>query len=180
MLRRVVEEDSFLDDVILPASAKLLAVGVKDHLLHALLEGQGPARVAAAVAAMPAEVNLLFEHDLWEPRTAEEWDALLGAIWENRLQSKVGSILVRALDLPEQNRRAAASVARLADKGISEVLRPAVLITEGTTDEERRWILEFLVFAGGDEAADDIRPFVEDSSRAVRAKAHVALLRVGA
>ncbi len=179
VMKRVVSDDAFLDAIVLPASAKMFANGVNDHLLHALLDGQGRARVTAAVTGMPRAVNKLFERELWQPQTADEWDALFDAIWENRLEGRVRSILVSALDTREQRFRAAASVARLADKEVSGVIRPSVLITEDTTYQERIWAIEFLVGAGGDDVIDDIYPYLEDSNRAVRAKARVALLRLG-
>lgn len=178
VLRQVVEDEAFLDAVVLPATANLPANGIKDHLMHSLVEGSGRSRVGAAVIAMPQEVNSLIEHGVWQPRNADDWDALLDAIWENHLEEDVGAILVRALDVPAQKQRAAASIARLDNKELSRVFRPSVLLTEGTTAADRGWAIEFLVYAGEDDAAEYIRPYLEDESRVVRAKAHVALLRM--
>lgn len=178
VLRQVIEDEGFLDAVVLPATVGLPANGIKDHLMHSLIEGSGTARVGAAVRAMPQDVNALFEYDLWQPRNAEEWDVLLDAIWENHLEPDVSAVLVRALDSPVQKQRAAASIARLENKELSRVFRSSVLLTEGTTPADRGWAIEFLVYAGEDDAAEYVRSYLEDESRVVRAKAHVALLRM--
>jgi len=180
LLDRVSTNEAFLDEIVLMAATKSPVNGVKDHLMHALLEGKRRTRVGAAVIAMPEAVNALFEHGFWEPNGISEWDALLNAIWEHRLEEQVGSALVLALEYPRFKRRAAASIARLEDKSICAVFQPSVLLTEGTTPGDRGWALEFLVYAGGDDAAMHMRGYLTDSSPAVRAKARVALLRIGA
>ncbi len=178
VLNDVLKDEAFLDSVVFPASARLLSTGVKDHLMHSLLEEGGRARVQAATLAMPKAISSLVEHELWLPNDDEEWSALLDVIWDNRLETRVGAILVRALDVPSMRMRASASIARLKDKEAASVLLPGVLHTEGTSPQDRSWAIEFLVELADEDSLKHIRSYLADESRAVRAKARVALVRM--
>lgn len=178
VMESVVQDDAFLDGVILPASARVIANGVEDHLLHALLDGSGRPRIEAALIAMPEVVGELMEYSLWNPKDAEEWYALLDTIWENRLEDRAGSVLVRALDYPKLQRRAASSIARLEDKEPALVLLPSVMDLEDSSPEERTWAIEFLVQLDAEDSVDRLEAFFEDESPLVRAKARVAMLRL--
>lgn len=77
LLLRLAENEEFLDQLILRFAAELPDIGVRDHLLNALIERGGRAAVRACVRAMPEQLAELMQHDLWNPANIDEWDALL-------------------------------------------------------------------------------------------------------
>lgn len=177
ILDRLIRDDEFLDQVILPSAAKLVQPGIEDHLLHLLTTGSGSARIAAAVEAMPKKVARLISNDLWTPGSTEEWEALLDAIWDGEHERLTKVVLVRALDVPATRHKAAAAIARSGDLETAEVLAPTILALDGVTRRQRVWAAEFAVHLGDEDAVEALARLREDESPEVRAAALVGLLR---
>ena len=77
LLANLAKNEEFLDHLILRFAAELPGVGVRDHLVNALLTQGGRGVVRACTRAMPEQLALLMRHELWSPANDDEWDAML-------------------------------------------------------------------------------------------------------
>lgn len=99
-LRALAADEAFVREVVVGASPRIAAQGVKDYLLHELVDQASQARFEAAVATMPAETAQLVANGIWLPRTAPEWLRLLDEIELRRCESLVPEILAAARATP--------------------------------------------------------------------------------
>jgi len=124
LIQSLASDERFRGDLVLRGTEILYRPGVRDHLLQLLLEGQGAARLRAALHHMPLEVQSLVENELWLPRDAGEWLAVLEAIEERGLESLCSTLVARAGREPGLAPRAAILVARGKQLDLLSFLEP--------------------------------------------------------
>jgi hypothetical protein len=109
--RRVDElasSPAFVSVVVLRAAARSPSGAVKDHLLSALVEGQGPGRLTAAIDAIPRQISQLVDSGLWTPRDPGEWATILEEIEREHVEALTSELLAQAEEKPGLRWRARA------------------------------------------------------------------------
>lgn len=97
LLQQLCESEPFLEALILRLVTELGVDGAKDHVLEILLDGQGLGRIGAAIKLMPAEVELMVETGVWQPRNQNEWRWLVTTVLHEEMQPSFPRALAAAL-----------------------------------------------------------------------------------
>jgi HEAT repeat protein len=176
VLEGLAGDESFLDAIVLEGAASLSRAGIRDHILQSLLEGSGPARLRAAVRAMPLELGRMVELGLWAPADDGEWATLVEEIGQRGLDPLVTPILERAT-LVERVAPAAASL--LARSGHDMALLLLIAGLDSPSAATRQEACLGLARAGAVDDVARLRPLMEDPNAGVRCAAIVGGVRLG-
>ena len=176
VLEELLERPEFLDRVILGAAAESRELGVKDHLLSALLEEGDLASIQAATRALPAELAALIEHGLWVPASSGVWRVIVGEIEEARIENEALGLLELALEVPELEIQ---TLFLLVRAGIPEVLLGLETEWENLDPRERVRAAHAWGLAGEARALGWLAGFQNDRTAVVRAAVRLARARLG-
>jgi len=168
--------NKFLSRVIYRAAAGLNRPGIKDHYLELSSDAGVPERLRGVVRAMPTELSLLVEQDLFRPADAREWATLLSEIDLRGLEGMTEPILRRAWLEPGSRASAAALLGRARAPGSLDLLR---LGLRDPDPNIRARMATSLASAPSADALPILAGVEHDEDERVRAAAVVAEFRLG-
>lgn len=170
-------EQRFLDEVVFVAASELPFPGVRDHFLEVLLEGGRPERLRGTLNAIPAEIERLYRTGLWAPADLAEWEVVVGAIDEFRLEHLTMSLLRQARAAPHLRQWASVLMVRAGNpEGLP------LLELDLTADDPlvRAAVVQAVAGTGVRRFLPDLKRLSdEDPDPLVRASALVGLIRLG-
>lgn len=172
---RLVHSESFLDEVVYRAAASLPRPGIGDHLLAPVLAGDSPAALRAAARAMPAELDRILEHRLWQPAEGD-WIVLLEELEEMGAPAPAARLLARIAERDELRLRALAALARAGESAQLEGLGSA---WEHYSQAERELVCEAWGSSGSRDALAWLRGREAESPARVEAAVWIARARLG-
>lgn len=175
-IAELARDREFVSQVVLRASVHLARGQVHDHLLVALLEGDGVGRLAAAVDAIPRQLSELVESGLWAPRDAAEWAVVLAEVERQRVEALAPELILAAEGVPglEWRARAVGSRSQRVDLEAFAHLELADLPVLDRIEACQA------IGSSDDAAAREILGGLdEDEDSRVRSAALVARLRLG-
>ena len=177
LLQELCESEVFLEALTLRMVTELGVEGAKDHVLKILLDGQGLGRIGAAIKLMPAEVELMVETGIWQPRDRNEWHWLVTTVLNEELQSRFPRALAAALPFEFPLVRVmAAGLLYEADSRFEDAL------TEAFEDESFALRAQAAYAVGASEIikfAPRLRELLDDPNPWIAANAMGALVRMG-
>lgn len=121
-IRRLAADPVFARDVVLFAASSLRNPAARDHVFAVLQNTTGRARLHAAVATLPKELSDLVENDLWRPRDAEDWRALLDEIDAARLERLTLPVIRGAFDEPSVRYQAIVLASLAGDEDLAPLI----------------------------------------------------------
>ncbi|TDJ69558.1 MAG: hypothetical protein E2O39_11400 [Planctomycetota bacterium] len=190
LMEELMREETFMDEVVLLSSTGLRFSGLRDHLLEILLGGHGPARLRAAMRAMPNKVQLLIASELWLPANDAEWRIivdeairtggapLLPELFESAVRVRCvaptaagvltrmgrdhGDLLVAALTVEDEELRARAAWG-IAEGGLEQHVRLLRKLSDDSSPTVRASAIVARIRLGDKDAPEEARGFIEDS-----------------
>ena len=175
-IAELANDPRFVSAVVLRASVHLARGAVRDHLVSALLEGQGPGRLAAAVDSIPRQLSQLVDSGLWKPSDPAEWALILTEIERQRVEALAPELLNAAESVPGLTWRARA----IGSRGQPPDLEAFAGMELSKLSVEDRIEACQALGASDDPAAGPLLGGLdEDEDPRVRSAALVAHLRLG-
>jgi len=176
LIADLVQDPLFLNAVVLMSAAGYSALGVKDHVLSTLLQVPGEAELRAAVRALPDELAMMIETELWRPADLEAWRIVLHEIELGRTEDKALGLLGAALEVPEV---AVEALRLLARAGLPEPLIGLEEEWSSFTPRERIFAAEAWGYAANPTILDFLDSVSEDENLDVRASVRLVMARLG-
>lgn len=174
LMARLVQDESFMDALVLLSSTGLQFLGLKDHLLQILRFGHGPARLRAAVRAMPNELQRLIESELWLPADDAEWRILV----DEAVQTGDALLMPELFEAAVRVRCVAPTAAGVLTR-MGRSHGDLLLAALDSKDEDLRARAAWGIAEGRlENNVRDLRKMTGDPSPAVRASALVARIRL--
>lgn len=174
-LEELFKDERFLSAVVYESLRGVSLPGVRDHLLEALVEGRGAARITAAVTMMPLEVERLIDSGVWRPRHGAEWRQLVEDIVTTEQWRLFPSTLKQAT-AHQPARALAAGLLQREGNRYEEILLTAL------RSEDARVRADAVISIGAAGLTDYVtvlRELSEDPEPWVSANAMCARLRMG-
>lgn len=169
-------DDDFLDAVLLPHLAALNRLEAHDHLIAWLLRDPDPRVAAAAMAAIPEEVDALVNHGLWEPASMEAWLAMTEELGSPADILALSAWVQRALGLPGIVEPVAAKLLGARMMEAWELLEP---LGRDEDPQVRARLARRLAESGDRQWLGELERMDADQATPVRAAALVARVRLG-
>ncbi len=176
LTRSLYNDPDFLSNVVLRSAAKLSLPGVRDHIFEALREGQGMARLRAAVIAMPDVLGDLLQAGEWEPSGGAEWATILLELGLQRPGIEAYPLLESALSVPLVRQGAVELLLNMGDQDVAILVEKDLYHARSAY----RWGAARALGSSGDRRwITDLARLREDLDVEVRSAALVAQLRLG-
>ena len=173
----VLSADSeYVDAVLLPHLGELNRLETRDHLLSWMLRDENPRLAAAALVAMPEQVNELLTHKLWQPASVEAWQAMAGELRGPYDLLQIPAWVQRALAQEALVEPVAAKMLGAQLMEAWELLEP---LSRDPEPAVRARFAQRLAESGDPQWLGELKRLENDESSAVRAAALVARVRLG-
>ena len=175
LLRTLIEDEAFLEAVILGAGAELRSAAAEDHLLELLLEDRTPPRLKAVVRRIAPELEQMIASGLWSPLSLEEWTVIVDAAVEYGVGGLLPRTLERALTEPTLAATAAAEL-RLVDSRFADTILASLL---SPTPEVKRRACLAAARSGLERSLTALARLDKDPDESVRRHALLARASLG-
>ncbi|MHC4379320.1 MAG: HEAT repeat domain-containing protein [Planctomycetota bacterium] len=169
-------DTDYLDAVLLPHLAQLNRLEARDHLLSWMLRDPNPRLAAAALVAMPEQVNALITHNLWRPADPASWEAMAAELRGPYDLLKIPAWVQRALAQEVLVEPVAAMMLGAQLMEAWELLEP---LSRDPDPAVRARFAQRLAESGDPQWLGELERLDNDESTAVRAAALVARVRLG-
>lgn len=115
VLRDLADDETFVDEVVLPSLATVRHPGARDHLASLLVEHPSPSVFAACMDVLPTELERILSAGLFTPPDATYWERAVASIERRGPAAADSEVLTRALAVEAVARRAAALLAEIGE-----------------------------------------------------------------
>ncbi len=182
-LAEFLEDEAFLDGLVVAASRRLDGALVRGHLLELLRERPSTDLVRTAASFVPGALDELFGAGEWAPEGAEQWAALVAEVEESHNEKSAARLLQEAFESGgqsfDENLQMRAGIALLRTGFVPDPER----IEAFAEKADRPWKL-LLLEAAGDRHETWLVPILgrsleRGSDHETAAVATVALARLG-
>ena len=177
LLTELRDNEAFLQALVLQLVLDLKLEHAKDHLLEALIDGEGVPRVRVCTQRMPVVIESMIDAGVWRPADQKEWKWLMLTILENELAYLFPRTLRLAASHPEPVVQAGAVALLQRSEG-----QYGDLVERSISNEKagvRALAASALGAAGNPDYGPRLVDVANDPDPWVRANAIASLIRMG-
>ncbi len=175
LLNELGENEAFLQALVLQLVLDLKIEGARDHLLEALLDGEGVRRIVVGAQRMPVVIESMIGAGVWRPADWKEWKWLMLTI----LHEELAYLFPRTIQLAVSQPASAAAAVAFLQKSEG---RYGDLVERSLSSEDPsvRALTAFALGAAGNpDYTTRLVEVADDPVAWVRANAIGALIRMG-
>ena len=177
LLNELRDDRAFLQALVLQLVLDLKLENAKDHLLEALIDGEGVPRVRVCTQRMPVVIEAMIDAGVWRPADQKEWKWLMLTILEKELAYLFPRTLRLAASHPEPVVQAGAvALLQKAEGQFGDLV-------ESSISNEKAGVRALAASALGAAGNPDYGPrlidVTNDPDPWVRANAIASLIRMG-
>ncbi len=175
LMDELSENEPFLQALVLQLVLDLKIEGARDHLLEALLDGDGVRRIVVGAQRMPVVIESMIDAGVWRPADWKEWKWLMLTI----LHEELAYLFPRTIQLAVAQPSAAAAAVAFLQRSEG---RYGELVERSLSHEDPsvRALAAFALGAAGNpDYTARLLEVSEDPVAWVRANAIGALIRMG-